>query len=81
MRSARIKVKLITGEVLVGDEISVAIAAAQNQMSEDVAEAEINRVLSIVSKIGALDTLQVTVGGVEYNLNPEHVLYVVVERN
>lgn len=81
MNTARIRVKLITGEVLVGDEISVAVAAAQNYMSEDVAEAEINRVLSIVSKVGTLDSLQVTVDGVEYNLNTNHVLYVAVERN
>lgn len=80
METARIKVKLITGEVLVGDEISVAEAAAQNMMSEDVAEAEINRVLGIVGKPGALDSMQVSVDGVEYNLNPQYVLYVVVER-
>lgn len=81
MNTARIKVKLITGEVLVGDEISVEALAAEYMMSDEVAEAEVNRVLGIVSKVSALDTLQVFVGGVEYNLNPNHILYVVVERN
>lgn len=81
MQTARIKVKMITGELLVGDEISVEALAVEHMMSDEVAEAEINRVLGIVSKVGVLDTLQVIVDGVEYNLNPNHVLYVIVERN
>lgn len=81
MKSARIKVKLITGEVLTGDEISVAEAAYMNNMSEDVAEAEVNRVLNIISKPGQLGSLQMYVGGVEYNLSTQYILYVMVERN
>lgn len=81
MKSARIKVKMITGEVITGDEISVAAAAYMNNMSEDVAEAEVNRVLSIVASPGQLGSLQMTVGGVEYNLSTQYILYVMVERN
>lgn len=81
METARIKVKMITGEVLVGDEISVEAVATEHMMSDDVAEAEINRVLNVVGKPGQLDSMQMVVGGVEYNLNPNHVLYVIVERN